>query len=243
MRGLFARFGAMKTGRLILVPSPLGPEAALMPPEHQTLAASIEFWVVENPGPCLPVVAKLTGHKNPEHWVLERGGLGMPLLQDFRNVLMSGKDVGLICDAGLPAVADPGQKLVAAAHSWNIEVLPLIGPSSIMLGLMASGLSGQQFRFLGYLEKHPEKRKKQLISLSKHLMQSGETQIFIETPYRNPHLLKDLVDFGDPGSMLCLAKQLQHPNQSIKTQSLAQWKKEMPVLQKQEVLFLWGKKS
>ena len=233
----------MKTGRLILVPSPLGPEAALMPPEHQTLAASIEFWVVENPGPCLPVVAKLTGHKNPEHWVLERGGLGMPLLQDFRNVLMSGKDVGLICDAGLPAVADPGQKLVAAAHSWNIEVLPLIGPSSIMLGLMASALSGQQFRFLGYLEKHPEKRKKQLISLSKHLMQSGETQIFIETPYRNPHLLKDLVDFGDPGSMLCLAKQLQHPNQSIKTQSLAQWKKEMPVLHKQEVLFLWGKKS
>ncbi len=233
----------MKSGRLILVPSPLGPEAALMPPEHQALAASIEFWVVENPGPCLPVVAKLTGLRNPEHWVLERGGLDMHMLQDFRKVLMSGKDVGLICDAGLPAVADPGQKLVAAAHGWNIEVLPLIGPSSLMLGLMASGLSGQHFRFLGYLEKHPEKRKKQLISLSKHLMQSGETQIFIETPYRNPHLMKDLVDFGDPGSILCLAKQLQHPNQSIKTQSLAQWKKEMPVLHKQEVLFLWGKKS
>jgi 16S rRNA (cytidine1402-2'-O)-methyltransferase len=175
--------------------------------------------------------------------VLERGGLDMHLLQDFRKVLMSGKDVGLICDAGLPAVADPGQKLVAAAQSWNVEVVPLVGPSSIMLGLMASGLSGQHFRFLGYLEKHPEKRKKQLISLSKHLMQTGETQIFIETPYRNQHLMQELVASGDPNSMLCLAQQLQYPNQSIKTQSLAQWKKQMPVLKKQEVLFLWGKKT
>lgn len=233
----------MNTGRLILVPSPLGPEPGLMPPEHRVLAASIEFWVVENPGPCLPIVAKLTGIRNPEHWVLERGGLDMHLLQDFRKVLMSGKDVGLICDAGLPAVADPGQKLVAAAQSWNVEVVPLVGPSSIMLGLMASGLSGQHFRFLGYLEKHPEKRKKQLISLSKHLMQTGETQIFIETPYRNQHLMQELVASGDPNSMLCLAQQLQYPNQSIKTQSLAQWKKQMPVLKKQEVLFLWGKKT
>ncbi len=155
----------------------------------------------------------------------------------FEN-LLHGKNIGLLSEAGCPAVADPGAQIVAAAHRKKIKVIPLTGPSSILLALMASGLNGQQFAFLGYLPIEKENKIQSLKKIEKESAQKKQTQIFIETPYRNNTLLNDLLQTLNNETMLCIAVDITLPSESIKTAKIMEWKKQIPDLHKKPAVFL-----
>ena len=148
------------------------------------------------------------------------------------------QDFGIIPEAGCPCIADPGAELVLLAHQKNLEVIPLVGPSSILLALMASGLNGQNFAFNGYLPKEGEERIKKIKALERRSFTEDQTQIFMETPYRNQHVLEDILAHCDSQTFLCLAMGLTSPQQYIKTLSIAEWKKKGLSLPKQPALFL-----
>jgi 16S rRNA (cytidine1402-2'-O)-methyltransferase len=146
----------------------------------------------------------------------------------FRQKLKEGKTIGLISEAGCPGIADPGQLLTEAAHQAGVPVRPLVGPSSILLALMASGLNGQQFRFVGYLPVDIAGRAKSLKDLEAESQRLNSTQIFIETPYRNNQLLETLLATCRPTTRLCIAANLTSPSEYIRTQTVAQWKQLRP---------------
>jgi len=146
---------------------------------------------------------------------------------------------GLLSEAGCPAVADPGARVVAAAHKANITVKPLVGPSSLVLALMASGLDGQRFCVHGYLPSDRNDLVHKLQQLEKNAQMRNETQLFIEAPYRNNPLLKDILSTCNNETRLCLAVNLDTPQESIKTMSIAAWKKNIPELHKLPVVFLF----
>lgn len=159
-------------------------------------------------------------------------------LDEMLKVLLDGHSAGILSEAGVPAVADPGSQLVDLAHQHNIKVIPLVGPSSILLALMASGMNGQVFRFHGYLpQKNPE-RGKSIRQIEKSAHESGETQIFMETPYRNMNLLKDILGICREETQLCLAADISLPSEFIKTKAIHEWKKELPELHKRPAIFL-----
>ena len=152
--------------------------------------------------------------------------------------LFDAGDVGLISEAGLPAVADPGAALVALCHRRGIEVVPLVGPSSLMLALMASGLNGQSFAFRGYLPAKTDERRAALKDVE-HLSKSlGQSQIFIETPYRNDTLLADMLKYLQPGTRLCVAADITLPSCFIRTLTVAQWRKDSVIIGKRPCVFI-----
>jgi len=159
-------------------------------------------------------------------------------INPFLDPLKSNIPTGLLSEAGCPAVADPGARVVAAAHKANITVKPLVGPSSLLLALMASGLDGQRFCFHGYLPIDRNDRVNKLQQLEKNAQMRNETQLFIEAPYRNNPLLKDILSTCNNETRLCLAVNLDTPQESIKTMSIAAWKKNIPELHKLPVVFL-----
>ena len=140
--------------------------------------------------------------------------------------LREGRPMGLLSEAGCPAVADPGAALVAAAHREGFQVVPLVGPSSLMLALMASGLEGQRFAFCGYLPREAPERSRRIRQLEKRSRDERETEIFIETPYRNEALLEALLEACAPATQLCVAADLTLPTQSVRTASIAAWRKK-----------------
>lgn len=156
----------------------------------------------------------------------------------FRKKVNEGKTIGIISEAGCPGVADPGQQLVGIAHEMNAEVKPLVGPSSILLALMASGMNGQQFRFVGYLPIKQPDRNKAIKELENDSAKKDCTQIFIETPYRNNQLLDILLSICNPTTKLCIAVDLTGEKQFIKTMSIADWKKEKIDIHKRVAIFL-----
>lgn len=147
---------------------------------------------------------------------------------------------GIIAEAGLPCIADPGGELVFLAHQENMEVIPLAGPSSIFLALMASGLNGQNFAFVGYLPKEEKERFKKIKMLEKRSREEGQTQIFMETPYRSQNVLKDVLKVCLPKTLLCIAADLTGEKQFIKTQPVQEWRKLNPLIHKIPALFLLG---
>lgn len=154
--------------------------------------------------------------------------------------IVAGERWGLVSDAGLPCIADPGSKLVLRARQRGINIQAFVGPSSIMMALMLSGLPGQKFAFQGYLDKVPEKRKKQILQLMQESKSSGMTQICMEAPYRNKHTLEMLVSTLSDQTMLCVAWDLTLSEQGVITQSIEQWKKcTLPNLEKKPALFLF----
>ena len=161
-------------------------------------------------------------------------------LPELLKPLLNGEDVGVISEAGCPGVADPGSAAVAFAHRKGIRVVPLTGPSSILLALMASGFSGQSFTFHGYLPLKVQERIKAVKELEREA-QKGQTQIFMETPYRNIHLLSDILEHCRPATLLCIAGGVTGENELIRTLTIAQWRKEKPDLHKIPSLFLFGK--
>ncbi len=160
------------------------------------------------------------------------------VLSAFRQKIKDGKNIGIISEAGCPGIADPGQTLIAAAQEMNAQIKPLVGPSSILLALMASGLNGQQFEFVGYLPIDNLERNKAITALETSSQKKNSTQIFIETPYRNNQLIETLLKTCKPFTRLCIAAELTGPNELIKTKSIAGWKKEKTDFHKKPVIFL-----
>ncbi len=226
---------------LFLIPAPLGDENRAWLPEADRLSVlHLRHFVVEAEktarrhlkalGVSTPIrelsMATLNEH-TPEN---EVAALLEPLL--------AGHDVGLISEAGCPAVADPGAQLVALAHRKGIAVMPLIGPSSILLALMASGANGQCFSFRGYLPVDPAERSKTLKQLEERSRRENETQLFIETPYRNNAMLAHLLETLAPGTRLAVACDLTLPSQQIVSHRVSDWPKERPDLHKRPAIFV-----
>ena len=156
----------------------------------------------------------------------------------FRQKLKEGKHVGIISEAGCPCIADPGQLLVGVAQEMNVTVKPLVGPSSILLALMASGMNGQHFRFIGYLPIDNQERIKAIKELEAESQKRNCTQAFIETPYRNNQLFETLVKSCKPTTRICIAADLTGENEWIKTKTVAEWKNQIPELHKRPVIFV-----
>lgn len=160
------------------------------------------------------------------------------LLDMFSDPDGSPTDVGLISEAGLPAVADPGAQLVALCHLKGIRVVPLVGPSSLMLALMGSGLNGQSFAFCGYLPAKPEERRKSVREIERRSSQLSQTEIFIETPYRNDSMMSDLLAVLQPGTRLCIAADITLPDETIVTRTVREWKRSPMAIGKRPCVFL-----
>ena len=176
-------------------------------------------------------VQDLEFHELNEHTTPEEVEALMKLFDD-------GRDVGLITEAGLPAVADPGAQLVRLCHRHGVEVVPMSGPSSLMLALMASGLNGQSFAFLGYLPAKTEERRQALSSIEKHSSTARQTKIFIETPYRNDSLLADILSVCKADTEVCIAANITMPDAFIRTKTAGEWKKSVPTIGKRPCVFL-----
>lgn len=155
----------------------------------------------------------------------------------FKKYLKEGKNIGIVSDAGCPGIADPGQWLVMAAHEAGAVVKPLVGPSSILLALMASGLNGQQFQFCGYLPIENTDRDKKLRELEEESLRKNCTQAFIETPYRNNQMLEAIVKICKPGTRLCIACEITSASEFIQTKPIGEWKKSLPDLHKKPTIF------
>ena len=163
-------------------------------------------------------------------------------LKEAQKLMKSGQDFGLLSEAGLPCIADPGNLMVKWCHENNIKVIPINGPSSIILALISSGFNGQEFTFHGYLPIDKEQKKKQILFLENQVQKSGYSQIFMETPYRNNQLLEDLIKFLNPNTKLCIAANINHPTEEfIKTLKISEWKNKKPELHKIPAVFVLGK--
>lgn len=170
-------------------------------------------------------------------WIAIQKAEGEALLR-FRQKLNEQQTIGIISEAGVPGVADPGQLLIAAAQEANATVIPLVGPSSILLALMASGLNGQHFSFVGYLPIENQQRIKAIRELENESQRKNTTQLFIETPYRNNQLLATLLKHCHPQTRLCVAVNITAPDEYIKTKTIRQWQKEKIDLHKKPAIFL-----
>ena len=219
----------MNKGKLYLIPSPLGENdpAEVIPGPVLGLLPTLDCFVVEEVRTARRYLSKaglkghiegLEFHELNEHTAPAEVE---PLVRLFDN----GRSVGLISEAGLPAVADPGAQLVALCHRQGIEVVPLVGPSSLMLALMASGLDGQSFAFRGYLPAKTEERRAAIRRVERDSAQFRQTQIFIETPYRNDALLADLLSGLSGETALCVAADITLPTETIITRKVAEWKR------------------
>ncbi len=159
-------------------------------------------------------------------------------IEGYLRLFEDGNDVALISEAGLPAVADPGAQLVALAHRNGIEVIPAVGPSSLMLALMASGLNGQSFAFCGYIPAKTDERRARLKTLEKVSGQLRQTQILIETPYRNDSLFADILNTCSASTRVCIAANITMPDAYIRTKKVSEWKKEAVTIGKRPCVFL-----
>ena len=220
------------TGTLYLIPVPLGPSApqeSLTPGVLATIRPLGHF-VVEQ-AKTARAFLKAAGTDKPLQ-ELELKELNehtkSDALSDLLAPLRAGLDVGLLSEAGCPAVADPGANLVALAQQENIRVVPLIGPSSLLLALMASGLNGQRFAFQGYLPAKEAERTKALHDLESESRKRSQTQMFIETPYRNRAMFDAILATCQPGTRLTVATDLTQPGETIRTQTVQHWKKQTP---------------
>jgi 16S rRNA (cytidine1402-2'-O)-methyltransferase len=167
--------------------------------------------------------------------------LSIKLVEEERDPLAplrEGRSLGLLSEAGCPAVADPGASVVEAAHRGGFRVVPLVGPSSIVLALMASGLEGQRFAFCGYLPREAAERSRRIRELEQRSRNEGETEIFIETPYRNEALLSALLDSCAPATKLCIAADLTLPSESVKTAAVSEWRGKATTIGRRPAVFL-----
>jgi 16S rRNA (cytidine1402-2'-O)-methyltransferase len=211
-----------------------------IPPAVRECIVKLDHYIVEHP--------------KTARQFLKQVGCALPLQQitmqvlnehtrtrEFENLLaplLAGKDTGLLSEAGCPAIADPGAGLVRLAHQKNLRVVPLVGPSSILLALMSSGLNGQRFAFHGYLPVESSKRVKKIIELEKSSITSDQTQIFIETPYRNQKLLEAITLACREGTLLCIACNLTLADEFIATRKMKEWKLALPDLGNKPAVFL-----
>lgn len=232
----------MSKGKLYLIPSPLSdcdPKEVIPGPTLELLQ-HIGTYVVEEERTVRRYLSKagLKGHIDELHFEVLNEHTKPEEIEKMISLFDGGNDVALISEAGLPAVADPGATLVALCHAHGIEVRPHVGPSSLMLALMGSGLNGQSFAFRGYLPAKTDLRRSALKDAEALSGKLGQTQIFIETPYRSDALLADMANCLAPATKICVAADLTSGNQTIKTKTAAEWKKTPFSIGKTPCVFL-----
>lgn len=233
----------MANGILYLIPVPLSDDAAFQSftPYLVETINSLDEYIVENEKTARKFL-KLAGLKIPQSeltihdygkHVRDKGNIN-----DFFEGLKQGKSVGLMSEAGCPGVADPGASIVARAHQLGIKVVPLVGPSSILLALMASGFSGQKFAFHGYLPIDKIDRAKEIKNLEQQSAREKQTQIFIETPFRNNQLLADLLKICKPSTLLCVVSNVTAADENIQSLTVGEWRKRSYDYHKKPTIFL-----
>ncbi|MFH0893183.1 MAG: SAM-dependent methyltransferase [Bacteroidota bacterium] len=230
-------------GSLYLFPVPLGESASsdVLPSLNIEWMNNINFYIAENARTARRVFSSSGVKDIREKEILEFNDHTdkKDVIKQFLAYVKTGKNAGLMSEAGCPAVADPGSEIVAAAHEHNIRVIPLIGPSSILLALMGSGMNGQSFVFHGYLPVDKNERVKRIHQLEQNSVKFNQTQIFIETPYRNDKMLADLLATLDPFTKLCIAADLTLNSQYIRTYTVGDWKKRKPEIGKRPAVYLF----
>lgn len=229
-------------GKLYLIPTTLGemnPEDVL----PHTIKRTIDFidhYIVENEKTARRFIKSVHPEKKQPDLKLFALNKHTDVSEhhEFIKPLLEGKNMGLMSEAGCPGVADPGAVIVKLAHEKGIQVVPLVGPSSILLAMMASGMNGQSFAFNGYLPIDKSDKKTALKNLEKLSFDKNQSQLFIETPYRNNKFLEDLLQILQPNTLLCVACDITLPTEFIKTQSVNQWKKNKADLHNRPCIFI-----
>lgn len=232
----------MQQGQLFLIPTSLGSETFthILPSYNNEVINSLQHFIVEDIRTARRFIRDI-GYTNPidtitfyelsKHTSLEE-------IPSFLQKITEGKSIGLISEAGCPCIADPGAQIVKIAHEKNITIIPLIGPSSILLSLIASGFNGQNFAFNGYLPIDQNEKIKKIKQLEQKVYTDNQTQLFIETPFRNNKLITDLLSICKPSTLLCIATNLTLQSQLIQTKSIAEWKKLKVDKHKKPTVFL-----
>ena len=232
----------MAKGKLYLIPSPLGEGAVAdaLPPRNIYIIESLKHFVVEEITTARRFLSRcgLKGRIETLNFYELNEHTDPKVGAGYVSLLLEGNDVGLISEAGLPAVADPGSILVAAAHREDIQVIPLVGPSSLMMALMSSGLQGQNFAFNGYLPVKEEARKSKLRFYEAHSRKMNQSQIFIETPSRNDALFASILETCSPSTMLTVAADISLPAEFIRTMPVGLWRKSGMKIGKRPCVFI-----
>ena len=229
-------------GTLYLIPTPLGenPPLEVLPLLVKTKLEELNHFIVENEKAARRFIKKIAPNKSQE--ALQLYPLNKFTSQEematYLNPCLDGIQMGLMSDAGIPGVADPGAAIVAKAHKIGITVKPYVGPSSIMLAMMSSGMNGQNFAFNGYLPVDQRQRKQALTKFEKKAIRENQAQIFIETPYRSTALLKDLLKTLLPSTLICIACDLTLSSEFVKTLTVKAWKQQKPQLDKRPCIFI-----
>ena len=232
---------------LYLIPSPLGEtfQEENFSIEIKSTIEKLDYFIVENEKKARGFIKKIAPEKlnsDLKLFPLNKYTLQAEM-ENYLNPCLKGNDMGLISDAGCPGIGDPGAVIAQKAYLMNIRVKPLVGPSSILLAMMSSGLNGQNFAFNGYLPIHKKERKKAIKTLEKRSHKLDQSQIFMETPYRNEKLLEDLKRILDSKTNLCIAYDLTQSGEFIKTLDIGQWKKKYISFHKKPAIFIIHKQG
>lgn len=222
-----------------LIPAPLDEESVQVIPAYVLDAVKqCDVFFVENDRTARRYLKKLdkTIVIDEYDWIVIHKAEAQ-VKNQLMQKLKAGKTIGIISEAGCPGIADPGQILIETAHQQGATIKPLVGPSSILLALMGSGMNGQQFSFVGYLPIEEPQRKRKLNQLEELSARQQSTQVFIETPYRNNQLLETILKTCKPQTRICIAANLTAANEVIQTKTVAEWKKQIPDLHKIPVIF------
>lgn len=230
--------------KLYLIPSTLGdtPIDNVIPGLIKKIINTLDIFIVENERTARRYLIKAGLNKPVDQltfFILNEHTKTEDLEKFLRPVSQS--DIGIISEAGVPCIADPGADIVKMAHQKGIRVIPLVGPSSILMAMMASGLNGQNFAFVGYLPVKQNERISRIRQLENRSFQDRQSQIFIEAPYRNNQLLKDLLESCNPDTLLCIGVDISMETEMIKTQTVKQWKTKIPELHKRPSIFILQK--
>ena len=229
-------------GKLYLIPTTLGEIEPLkvMPISVQKVITQIDYYIVENEKSARKFIKQICPEKKQSslHIFLLDKFVEESETRKYLDVCEKGIHVGLLSEAGVPAIADPGATIVKLAHKKNIQVVPLVGPSSILLAMMSSGFNGQNFAFNGYLPIDNSERKLAIKELEKLSKDKNQSQIFIETPYRNQKMFSELVNNLSPNTLLCVASDITLNSEFIKTLSVNEWKNQSIDLHKRPTIFI-----
>lgn len=232
----------IQPGTLYLIPTRLGdnPPLEVLPISIKKVIEDLDYYIVENEKTARRFIKRVTPSKSQPS--LKLSVLNKYTTEAERNTYLNacleGESVGLLSEAGCPAIADPGSDIVSLAHQMNIRVVPLVGPSSILLALMASGMNGQGFTFNGYLPIDKSERKSKIKALERISAELNQAQIFIETPYRNMKMLEDLTKTLQPNTRICIACDITLPTEYIRTKTAKDWKQNKEDLHKRPAIFI-----
>lgn len=229
-------------GKILLIPTTLGNSTpnTIVPAEVQFITRNLKHYIVENERSArryLKMVDKSVIIEEITFYLMDKHTKDDEFIRYFAPIF-AGFDVGVMSEAGCPGIADPGAEVVRIAHEKDIQVIPYVGPSSILLSLIASGMNGQNFAFNGYLPISPSERTQAIKNLESRSKRENQTQIFIETPFRNDKFFEELIKTCMPSTRVCVAADITLDSEYIKTKTAAEWRKKLPQINKRPAIFL-----